>query len=257
MVAQVVRAMTTQHWLSFFALVLLSWGILFATAVPADLRMAGRVYGSDVLIAMCMVTPDAAGFVRVAGMWLVMSIAMMAPTALPAFATYEDLGQSAPTQFWRLVAGFVLAWGGFALVASGAQIALLQVGLLSPFGELRSTGISALVLVGAGAYQFSSAKSACLAKCRSPMSFFLAHWSEGAFRNGIRLGLVCIGCCWALMALALVGGAMSVAFMGLATLIMVTEKLPDLGQYVTRPLGGALIAAGLVMGALWTGALGG
>jgi predicted metal-binding membrane protein len=62
---------------------------------------------------------------------------------------------------------------------------------------------------------------------------------------GLRLGLVCLGCCWALMALAFVGGVQSLAFMGIATVLMIVEKLADLGRYLTRPLGFALIGAGL------------
>jgi predicted metal-binding membrane protein len=44
------------------------------------------------------------------------------------------------------------------------------------------------------------------------------------------------------MLLGFVGGVMNIAFMGLATIIMVLEKLPDLGRRITRPLGVALIA---------------
>ena len=63
---------------------------------------------------------------------------------------------------------------------------------------------------------------------------------------GLRLGLVCVGCCWALMLLAFVGGTMNLAFMGLATLVMVLEKLPDVGRLLTRPLAAVLIVAGLM-----------
>lgn len=31
---------------------------------------------------------------------------------------------------------------------------------------------------------------------------------------GLRLGAVCLGCCWALMLLAFVAGTMNLAFMG-------------------------------------------
>ena len=47
------------------------------------------------------------------------------------------------------------------------------------------------------------------------------------------------------MLLAFVGGVMNVAFMGLATLMMALEKLPDIGRYVTKPLGVALILSGI------------
>ena len=122
-------------------------------------------------------------------------------------------------------------------------MALFQAGLLTAFGDSRSGVLSAVLLAVAGVYQFSAVKEACLSNCRRPLSFFMQHWDEGALRNGVRLGLVCLGCCWALMALAFVGGVMNLAFMGLATVIMVLEKLPDLGRWLTRPLGAALLGA--------------
>lgn len=252
MISGRVRAMRAPHWLALFGLMLGGWLVLFALAVPADLREVGRIYGSDFLRDLCTITPDAAGFVRLTGMWALMSVAMMAPTALPAFATYEDLGHRAPTQFGALVAGFLAVWFGFSILAAAAQIALFNADLLSAFGDSRSPALSAALLIGAGAYQFSPLKSDCLAKCRAPMTFFMAHWDEGPWRNGLRLGAACLGCCWALMALAFVGGMMSVAFMGLATLVMIIEKLPALGRYVTGPLGVALIVSGIAVG---TGAI--
>ena len=61
------------------------------------------------------------------------------------------------------------------------------------------------------------------------------------FKMGLRLGLSCLGCCWMLMLLGFVGGTMSLMFMGLATVVMVFEKLPKLGDYITKPLGYALL----------------
>lgn len=49
------------------------------------------------------------------------------------------------------------------------------------------------------------------------------------------------------MALGFVGGVMSLLWMGLATLFMVLEKLPQIGHAVTRPMGFVLIAGGLVL----------
>jgi predicted metal-binding membrane protein len=77
----------------------------------------------------------------------------------------------------------------------------------------------------------------------------MQHWEEGPLRNGVRLGLVCLGCCWALMLLAFVGGTMNLAFMGLATVIMILEKLPELGRYVTKPLGAGLVGMALALAA--------
>lgn len=129
------------------------------------------------------------------------------------------------------------------MLAAGAQMGLFTAGLLDPLGASAAAWLSALLLAGAGAHQFSALKENCLAKCRAPLSFFMQHYGEGPWRNGLRLGLVCLGCCWALMALAFVGGVMNLVFMGLATVLMVLEKLPQIGRRITRPLGVALIAA--------------
>lgn len=235
--------MGTPHWIGLFAAILASWAVLYAMALPSDLRALSRVYGADFWAALCLVTPDAAGFGRLVLMWAVMSAAMMAPTALPAFATYDDLTRTARSgSFAALVGGYLAVWLGFSVLAAAAQMGLYRAGMVSAFGDSLSPYLSAGLLAAAGLYQFSALKAACLAKCRHPMTFFLQHWDDGPWRNGLRLGAVCLGCCWALMGLALVGGMTSMAFMGLATVIMVAEKLPGPGQYVTRPLGVVLCA---------------
>lgn len=237
------------HWLALFAVILVAWGLLYLMAMPADLRAAGRIYGADFWRDLCTLTPDGAGFLRMLAMWGLMSAAMMAPTALPAFATYEDLSHSAPdTRFGHLVGAYLLVWLGFSVLAAAAQLLLFRLGWLSGFGDSQSRVLSAALLALAGVYQFTTLKAACLTKCRRPIMFFMQHWDESAWRNGLRLGLVCLGCCWALMLLAFVGGVMNLAFMGLATLIMVFEKLPDLGRFITRPLGAVLIASAGVVG---------
>jgi predicted metal-binding membrane protein len=62
---------------------------------------------------------------------------------------------------------------------------------------------------------------------------------------GLGLGAFCVGCCWGFMALGFVGGVMSLLWMGLATLFMILEKVPQIGHKVTKPMGVLLIAAGL------------
>ena len=61
---------------------------------------------------------------------------------------------------------------------------------------------------------------------------------------GLGLGIYCVGCCWGFMILGFVGGVMSLLWMGLATVFMIIEKLPQVGRYVTRPMGFMLIIAG-------------
>ncbi len=239
--------MGAPHWLALFGLILGAWILLYAMALPADLRESARIFGAAFWEGLCTVTLDAAGFARVVLMWALMSAAMMAPTALPAFATYDDLGRSTQTRFGALVAGYLCVWLGFSVLAGALQMGLFGAGLVSAFGDSLSVWLSAGLLMLAGLYQFSPVKEACLSKCRAPLTFFMAHWDEGPLRNGLRLGLVCLGCCWALMLLAFVGGVMNLAFMGLATLIMVIEKLPQYGRILTRPLGLVLILSGITL----------
>ncbi|MDA7429858.1 DUF2182 domain-containing protein [Primorskyibacter aestuariivivens] len=245
MIADRIRSMGQTHWLMLFGGIALAWVVLWLMSVPAEMRALSRVYGADFWESLCTVTPDAAGFARVLLMWALMSAAMMAPTALPAFATYDDLRHSgAETDFGKLVAGYLTVWLGFAVIAAGAQMALFLSGAVDALGQSQSRWLTAGLLIVAGGYQFSALKEACLSKCRHPVTFFMAHYEEGPWRNGLRLGAVCLGCCWALMMLAFVGGVMSLAFMALATVLMIFEKLPDIGRYLTRPLGVALIGAG-------------
>ncbi len=236
--------MRSVHWMTLFGVILLSWIGLYAMAVPADLRDASRIFGSEFWSDLCTVTPDLAGYGKLVLMWALMSTAMMLPTTLPALAAYDDLGTSgAPTRPLPLMLGFIAVWWGFSLIAAALQMALFRADLVSAFGDSRSATLSAALLALAGAYQFSALKESCLSKCRAPMTFFMQHWDDGALKMGLRLGAACLGCCWALMALAFVGGVMSLAFMGLATVIMIIEKLPDIGRWISRPLGGVLLAA--------------
>ncbi len=249
--AQRLRQMTAGHWLAFYALILAAWAALFFMAPAAEIRGAGQIFGADFWVGFCAATPDIAGYLRVFLMWSVMSAAMMAPTAFPAFAVFDDLNRAGRAGFAAIAGGYLAVWLGFSLIAAAAQLALVKAELLSPFGDSRSAIFSAVLLLVAGLYQFSPVKEGCLSKCRLPMAFFMQHWQPGpggAWRMGLRLGADCLGCCWALMTLAFVGGVMNLAFMGLATLIMVLEKLPDIGRPLTKPLGAVLIlTAGVVL----------
>lgn len=241
--ADTLRRMTQGHWVALFAATLLLWTLLFLMALPEN-TLAAR--GFSWIEALCSVTPGTAGLPSAILMWTLMSAAMMAPTALPAVATYDDLPNTTAAGLGTLIAGYLLVWVGFAVVAAAVQVLLYQADLLGLLGQSQSVWLTAALLGLAGAYQFSALKEACLSRCRAPLTFFLSHWEEGAFRNGLRLGLDCLGCCWALMLLAFVGGTMNLAFMGLAMLLMTLEKLPDLGAHITKPLGGGLLALALL-----------
>ena len=197
-------------------------------------------------------------FLPLAGMWAVMMAAMMLPTMVPTLRSYEDLMVSADgTRIgWiGVFLGYAIVWISFALVITVVQMVLLSFNIVDMMGRAKSLWVSAALLMLAGAFQFTRAKEVCHGVCHSPMSYFLGHWKtglNGGVRMGISLGAYCVGCCWLFMVLGFAGGVMNFLWMGLATLMMVLEKLPQLGHFLVKPLGGILILSGLSVVAFTT-----
>ncbi len=142
--------------------------------------------------------------------------------------------------------GYMLAWAGFSAAAAAVQVTLSALSLPVPFA-MDAPVLSATALGLAGTFQFTKLKEVCLSHCRSPAGFLLTRWRPGAAasaRLGLEHGLFCVGCCWALMALALAVGMIDLAWMGLLMAVMVAETTLPFGARLTRPLGIALLAAG-------------
>jgi predicted metal-binding membrane protein len=232
-------------WPVFFGGVLAAWAALWAMGQQAR---ALSVYGAEFWAALC--GAGEVGFGPLAGMWALMAAAMMVPTMVPALRTFLDLPAPAggAGQAMALSAGYLSVWLGASLGFAGLQLGLARAGLVAPDGRSLSLLLTSGLFVIAGAYQFSRFKSACLSRCRAPLTLFLSHWRPGvrpALTMGLRMGADCLGCCWALMALAFVGGMANLLWMGLATALMVLEKLPEIGRPLTRPLGWVLLVAGV------------
>lgn len=88
-----------------------------------------------------------------------------------------------------------------------------------------------------------------LGQCHGPR-FVAQHWRDGrvgALKMGLRHGLYCFGCCWALFAVLVATGVMSVAWMLLLTLVVFVEKLLPRGRRFEGSLGVALVALGIVV----------
>ncbi|WP_391482316.1 DUF2182 domain-containing protein [Nereida sp. NH-UV-3] len=232
-------------WLSFFGVILASWAFLYMMAMMSGVDLIGRPVGMNM---MPMET-----FGPLFAMWAIMMAAMMLPTMVPTLRAYEDLMQSANgtrAGWLGVLLGYAIVWVAFAALITAAQLWLASAGLVDELG-IAPTWLSAGLLVVVGAFQFTRVKEVCHGVCHAPTMYFLGHWRTGALgglRMGLGLGAFCVGCCWGFMALGFVGGVMSLLWMGAATLFMVIEKLPQLGAFVTRPMGYALIAAGLGLG---------
>ena len=66
----------------------------------------------------------------------------------------------------------------------------------------------------------------------------------GCVMLGLRHGAYCVGCCWALMALLLVGGVMNVLWIVLLALLAFLERVTSMGRLIARMAGIVLIAGG-------------
>ncbi len=244
-------------WLGFFALILWAWAWLYmmATGMGLDIigrpnAMAARMAAMDPRMDMYM---PMAEFGPLFGMWAVMMAAMMLPTLVPTLRTYDDLIASADgsrSGWLGVLLGYAIVWIGFAMAITGVQLALLFGGVIDMLGIAKSPWVAGGLLIVVGAFQFTRAKEVCHGICHAPMSYFLGHWQPGfvgGLKMGLGLGAFCAGCCWGFMALGFVGGMMSLLWMGLATLFMVLEKLPQIGHAVIKPLGVALILGGLAV----------
>ena len=181
-------------------------------------------------------------------MWALMTVAMMAPTALPVLISLREmLAASSSKPWWSFLGSYLLIWLGFAGIAAAAQLWMIDRDLLGADGSSRSRWLTVTLLIVAGGYQFSALKQRCATECVHPMTFFWKHWRDGiggGVRMGLRHGVTCLGCCWALMLLAFVGGVASIWFMVLSAAVMALEKLPSIGKYVTVPLGVVLLFLG-------------
>jgi predicted metal-binding membrane protein len=183
--------------------------------------------------------------------WVAMMAAMMLPAIVPAvrlFARAASRGQATPTPVF--VAGYLLVWSAMGVPAYFAWRALA-----GPLADTRTWAayLAGAVLVIAGIYQVSPLKNACLRHCRSPLSFFLRQRCNlkrplGALRAGIAHGSICLGCCWALMAVLVALGTMHLGWMLAIAALIFVEKTTPIGERAAGIASVALVALGL---ALW------
>lgn len=186
-------------------------------------------------------------------MWAVMMFAMMLPSVTPTVMIFGRVREKrevagrlfAPTG--AFVIGYLLVWVGFSLLATMANWSLHTGGLMSSMMGKLSPQAGGLLLIAAGAFQWTPLKNACLEHCRSPMSFLMQHWREGnsgAVLMGLHHGIYCLGCCWLLMLLLFVLGVMNLPWVAVLTLVVLIEKIMPRGEILSRVLGGLIIGWG-------------
>jgi hypothetical protein len=161
-------------------------------------------------------------------------------------------------QGYRLVRGWLfLVWVAFALFATLVQWGFERSALLDFTMASTDNVLCGLVFVAAGLYQWTRLNDLCLAQCQRPFEFVMCH---GGFRRdvpgcvvlGLRHGAYCVGCCWALMALLLVGGVMNVLWIALLALLAFLERVTSMGRVIARFAGIVLVVGGAWLFAMGT-----
>lgn len=229
-----------------------------------DLLTGGRLdaVGRALFEALCRPTfgethpgmpGGTAGLATLYLMWAAMTFAMMLPTTAPMALAYADIAETAAAKQESVVSpfvltlGFVAVWLGFAALATVLQWGLTRLALIDAAMATASGLFSGAIFIAAGAYQFSALKHACLTLCQRPFPFFLANWSSApaaVFRLGLRQGLYCFGCCWAMMLVMFAAGAMNVIWMAALGVLMTVEKMTTTARF-SHAVGIAFVAIGL------------
>lgn len=204
------------------------------------------------------------GLVHVAG-WTVMTAAMMLPTTLPLLEIFRRLtarrSDRRPLMGW-LVTGYLGIWSLFGIAVHLLDFSLHALVRGSPWLTFNAWVFGAGALGLAGLFQFSALKYRCLDRCRTPLGFVIEHWRGDSARRqavllGVRHGMFCVGCCWALMLLMFAVGTGSIGWMLVLGALMAAEKNLPWGRRLSAPLGVALLGwAALVVAreaGLWLG----
>jgi len=185
-------------------------------------------------------------------MWAVMMVGMMLPSAAPMILLYTMVqrkqGRRPVLMSGVFGAGYLLVWGGFAIVAAGLQLALARAALLSPSLMLVSARVAGVVFLLAAAYEFSPLKNRCLTRCQSPFGFITRYWQAGlggALRMGVLHGAFCVGCCWVLMMLLFAAGVMNLVWVAALSVLILLQKVLPGGRLVPRVTGAVMAVVGL------------
>jgi predicted metal-binding membrane protein len=182
-----------------------------------------------------------------------MMVAMMLPSLIPMLWRYRQAVSGTGERLGRLTTlaglGYFLVWTVFGLLAYSIGVSLAAIEMQQPVLSRAVPWAVGVVVLLAGALQFSAWKTHHLARCREVPArgrTFPADVAT-AWRHGMRLGLHCAHCCSNLMAILLVIGVMDIGSMAVVTIAITVERLAPAGERVARAIGVIGVGAGLFL----------
>jgi predicted metal-binding membrane protein len=227
----------------------LTYGLLLVVTAAAWFHVLTAMPDGDMAGMDMVMAPTVVDGVAYVVAWAIMMAAMMLPSALPMIGLYAGTQKPAriPT---RTVSVALFALTYLALWAlTGVPVYLASLALMAVSGVTLAY-VVASVLAIAGLFQFTRLKQVCLRHCRSPLGFLLGHWRPkwtGALAMGWAHAVYCIGCCWALMAVLVVAGAMGLPWVLLVACVVAAEKLLPRGEWIARLTGVVLVLLGVAV----------
>jgi predicted metal-binding membrane protein len=145
--------------------------------------------------------------------------------------------------------GYFFVWTVFGLAAFPLGVALATIEMQQPALARAVPAAVGLLVLFAGALQFTAWKSHHLACCRETPGRgpSLPADAVAAWRYGLRLGFHCSACCAGLTAILLVVGAMDLRVMVVVMAAITVERLAPSGERAARAIGVITVAAGLFL----------
>jgi predicted metal-binding membrane protein len=183
-----------------------------------------------------------------------MMVAMMLPSVVPQLWRYRNaIARTGETHVDRLTAvagaGYFAVWTAFGLIAFPVGAALAALAMQQPALARGVPLAGGVVILMAGALQFTQWKARHLTCIREvPVgSRASPRDANDAWRYGARLGVLCARCCANLMAILLVAGVMNLRAMTVVTAAITAERLTPAGEGAARAVGTAVLAAGMIL----------
>lgn len=175
--------------------------------------------------------------------WTLMVLAMMVPTILPAARAVALGGRWRRRQRGQALfaLGYLTPW---------ITLGVVIVGVVSATSGHVPHWLLPAALAAAAGWELTRWKVRLLRACHRVRPIPPDGWRAdvGAVARGLSHGRVCIGACWALMAVMVLADHATAAWlMLLLTAAIVTEKFASRPDRVVRPMAAALGAAALAM----------
>ena len=227
-------------------------GLLLALAAAAWAALVWQGAAADLDMAMVSPTMGLRAPLFLA-IWVIMMVAMMFPTAAPMIVTFHKVQAGrrergeAFVSTWIFVAVYLLVWVLAGVAAYAGALVAEAIAARSALSPATAARIGGTLLIAAGVYQLTPLKDLCLSKCRTPITFIMTSWRDGAagaLRMGLLHGAYCLGCCWLLFVILFPLGIMNIVAMAVITLIIFAEKTLPWGRAVMRAVAVVLIVYG-------------